>query len=120
MLEPEQSILHGFIEKSCLAKAWYLLAGLIKGVWKLFLMAQRKTGRACVFVLRLQTIPSSRAPLMSVVVPDILSPFSLEKSNLKQELLSGPKSSMLVLIKTMSLMDKDISLGTPWGMFCCI
>lgn len=77
-------------------------------------MAQRKTGHACVFVLRLQTIFSGKASSVFVVVPDIFSLFS-PKVNLKQELLSDPEGYMLAFIKSMSLMDKDINYGNSQG-----
>jgi len=77
-------------------------------------MAQRKTSLACVFVLRLQTIFSGGACVVSVAVPEIFSLFS-PKVNLKQELLSDPEGYMLALIKTMSLMDKDVNAGNSQG-----
>lgn len=82
-----------------------------------FVMAQRKTGCACVFMLWLQTVFSSGACTVSVVVPDLFSLFS-PKLNLKQGLLSDPEGYMFVLIKTMSLMDKDVNVGSSWGWGC--
>lgn len=91
--------------------------GLTKPYGIHFVTAQRKTGRACVFVLWLQTVCSSRAVTVSVVVPDLCS-FFPPKLNLKQGLLSHPEGHIFALIKTMSLMDKDGGVGnSQWGMF---
>lgn len=65
-------------------------------------------------MLWLQTVCSSGACTVSVVVPDLCSLFS-PKLNLKQGLLSHPEGHMFALIKTMSLMDKDVNVGNSQG-----
>lgn len=93
--------------------------GLSKPYGIHFVMAQRKAGCARVFMLRLQTVFSSGACTVSVVVPDLFSLFS-PNLNLKQGLLSDPEGYMFVLIKTMSLTDKDVSVRSSRGWGCVL
>ena len=65
-------------------------------------------------MLWLQTVCRSGACTVSVVLPDLCRLFS-PKVNLKQGLQSDPEGYAFATIRTMSLVDKNATLGTRRG-----
>lgn len=117
MLEPEKSIQHGFKWKCCLSLV-ISIGMACQSLMESILWQHR--GKQAVLVFSCcgcRQSADSGACTVSVVVPDLCSLFS-PKLNLKQGLLSDPEGYMFALIKTTSLMDKDINVwNLQGGMF---